>query len=102
MGHKPIWRPLRSDFFRSLAEGERLALSENVGQKYVVVAAEWIERLAERNEVARDEPRSLMDQLVERMLAVCPWFAPIYLASLNCNFGSIERNMLAIAFHGQL
>ena len=39
--------------------------------------AERIQRLRERDEVARNEPRALMDQLVERMLAVGAGFAPV-------------------------
>ena len=41
------------------------------------MASERIQRLGERNEVARDQPRSLMDQLIERVLPVGSWFAPV-------------------------
>ena len=53
-----------------LAEGHGLGLGEHVCQQHVVVPAEGIERPAERDEVARDEPGPLMNQLVEGVLAV--------------------------------
>ena len=37
--------------------------------------AKRVERLVERDEVAWNESRSLMNQLVERVLAICPWLA---------------------------
>ena len=43
-------------------------LRDQVGRQKVVLAAERIERLAEADEVAGDESRALVDQLVERML----------------------------------
>ena len=39
--------------------------------------AERVERLAERDEVARNEPRALVDQLIEGVLAVGARFSPV-------------------------
>src|SRR6266851_2384902 len=50
--------------------GERFALREHVRQQHVVLLAQRVQRLAERDEVARDQPGSLMDQLIKGVLAV--------------------------------
>src|SRR5215471_15098551 len=63
MRNQPVWRALRLYLLGCLAEGKRLGLSENIGKQYVMVPANRIERLAERDEVAGDKPRPLMDQL---------------------------------------
>src|SRR5580700_4687913 len=61
-----------------------------------------IDRMDEGDEVARDEPGALMNQLVERVLAVGAWFAPIDRTGLVRYLLSVKRDMLAVAFHGQL
>ncbi len=68
--------PSARHFVRRLAEGQRLGLREQVRHQQVVLAAERIEALAEADEVAGHEPRALMDQLVERVLAVGAGLAP--------------------------
>ena len=80
--HQPVGRALGLDFLGRLAEGQRLGLGEDVGQQDVVVPAERIERLAEGDEVAGDQPGALMDQLVERVLAVGARLAPVDRAGL--------------------
>ena len=60
-----------------LAERQRLGLRKNVGDQNVVMRAQRIERLAERDEVARNQSRSLVNELIERMLAVGPGLAPV-------------------------
>ena len=102
MGHEPIRRAFRLYFLRRLAECQRLGLGEDVGHEHVMVPAKGVERLAKSDEVARDEPRSLMDQLVEGMLAVGPRLAPIDGAGIIGDFSAIEGHVFAIALHGQL
>ena len=77
VGHEPIRRAFGLDLLGRLAESQRLGLGEDVGQEYVVVPAQGVERLAEGDEVTRNEPGSLMDQLVEGVLAVGPRLAPV-------------------------
>src|SRR5882672_4680504 len=77
MGYEPIRRPFSLYFLRRLAEGQRLGLGEDVRQEHIVVPAKRVERLVERYEVAWNKSRSLMNQLVERVLAVCSWLAPV-------------------------
>ena len=71
-----LGRPLRPHLLRRFAEGERLALGEDVRHQQVVVVAERVVGLHEADEVAGDQPRALVDQLVEGVLAVGPRLAP--------------------------
>ena len=75
--NEPLGCSFRLHFFGRLAERQRLGLREDVGQEHGVVPAQRVERLDKRNEVAGDEPRALMDQLVEGMLAIGARFAPV-------------------------
>ena len=77
MGHEPVWRALGLHLLGRLAEGQRFGLGKDVGQEHIVVAAQRIERLDKRDEVARDQPRPLMNQLIEGVLAVGSRLAPI-------------------------
>src|SRR5882724_11274767 len=64
MRHKPIRRAVSLDLLGRLPEGQGFGLSEHVCQEYVVVPAKRVERPVERYEVAWNESRSLMNQLV--------------------------------------
>ena len=77
VGHEPIRRALGLHLLGRLAEGQRFGLGEDVGQEHVVVPAQGVERLDEGDEVTGNEPGSLMDQLVEGVLAVGPRLAPV-------------------------
>ena len=64
-------------FLGRLAERERLGLGEEVRHQLVVEVADRVVRLRAADEVARDEVRALVDELVERVLAVRAGFAPL-------------------------
>ena len=100
--HEPVRRAFGLDLLGRLAERQRLGLGEDVRQQHVVVPAKRVERLGERDEVAGNEPRSLMDQLVEGVLAVGSRLAPVDGAGLVGDFVAIERDVLAVALHRQL
>ena len=100
--HQPVRRALGLDFLGRLAEGQRLGLGEDVRQEHVVVPAQRVERLDEGDEVTRDEPGALMDQLVEGVLAVGARLAPVDGAGLVVDLAAIERDVFAVALHGQL
>src|SRR5213594_3349887 len=102
MRHEPIRSALGLDLLGRLTEGQRFGLSENVRQEHVVVPAKRVERLVERYEVAWNESRSLMNQLIERVLAICAWLAPIDRAGIVRDFVTVERDVFAVAFHRQL
>src|SRR5439155_20577858 len=95
--YEPIRRALGLDLLGRLPERQRLALGEDVRQEQVVMAAERVERLAKRDEVAGDEPGPLMDQLVEGVLAVGSRLAPVDGASRVGDLGPIERDVFAVA-----
>src|SRR5215470_7105084 len=66
------------------------------------MAAHSVERFGKRDEVARNEPRALMNQLIERMLSVGSWFAPVNRTGVVFYFFPLQRDMLAVALHSQL
>ena len=87
---------------RRLAERQRLGLGEDVRQQHVVMPAQRVEGLGERDEVAGNQPRALMDQLVERVLAVGARLAPVDRAGLVVDLRAVERDVFAVALHRQL
>src|SRR5262245_15472128 len=64
--------------------------------------AERVERLPEGDEVAGNEPGTLMDQLVERVLAVGAGLTPKDRTGLIVNRRPGECHVLAVALHRQL
>src|SRR5271156_3077988 len=64
--------------------------------------AKRIERRRESDEVARNQSRPLMNQLIERVLTVGSRFTPVNWTRLVRHSFSVERNMFAIALHRQL
>ena len=97
-----LGRPLLPDLLGRLAEGERLGLCEDVRHQQVVVVAERIERVHEADEVAGDQARPLVDQLVEGVLAVGPRLAPVDRAGVVVDPGAVEGDVLAVRLHGEL
>jgi len=71
-----IRRALRLDLFACLAERQRFSLREDIRHQDVVMLTQRIQRMAERDEVARNEPGPLVNKLIERVLAVCARFGP--------------------------
>src|SRR5205809_8017511 len=86
----------------SLAERQRFGLSQNIRDQHVMMPAERIGRLREGDKVTRNEPGSLVDQLIERVLSVGPGFAPVDRTSIKGHLLPIETHVFAVAFHGQL
>src|SRR5262249_42143102 len=83
-------------------EGQCLSLREHVGHEHVMVPAEPIERLAKPDEITWDEPGSLVDQLVKRMLTVGSRLPPIDGTGIAIDPLTIESYMFAVTFHRQL
>src|SRR5271165_6653815 len=99
---EPLWCAFSLHLFGGLTKCQRLGLRADIGDQHVMMPAERIERLRKSDEVARDEPGSLMNQLVERVLTVGSRFAPVDGTGLVAHSLPVERDMLAIAFHRQL
>jgi hypothetical protein len=99
---EPIGRAFGFDLLARFSEGERLGLRKYVRQQHIVMPPERIERRSEGDEVAGNEARPLMDQLIERVLAVGSGLAPVDRTSLVVHRRAGERHVLAVALHGQL
>ena len=84
------------------AEGQRLALREQVGHQQVVLRAVPPQRTAEADEVAGHQPRALVQQLVERVLAVGAGLAPVHRAGRVVDRLAPGGDRLAVALHRQL
>ena len=61
-----------------------------------------VQRVAERNEVARDQARALVNQLIERMLPVRARLAPVDGTRLVVHRLALDRHVLSVALHRQL
>src|SRR5271165_7520007 len=66
------------------------------------MAAERVERLIEADEIAGNQLGSLVDKLIERMLAVRAWLAPEDRSRLVLGDSAVESDMLAVRLHGKL
>src|SRR5262249_35926406 len=102
MRHEPVGCPFGLDLIGGLAERQRLRLGEHVGQQHVVMPAQGIEGSSKRDEIAGYESRSLMDQLIERMLAIGPRLTPINRSGVVIHRKTVDCYMLAVALHGEL
>jgi len=76
MRHQPVRRPLARRTCSAVLPNASARSGEDVGSEQVVVIAERVERVQEADEVGRDEPGALMDQLVEAVLAVRAGLTP--------------------------
>src|SRR5262249_3163828 len=99
---EPVRDAFAFDLLRRLAERKRLALRDDIGEEQLVMSTQRIERPAERYEVAWNERSALVDQLIEGMLAVGSRLSPIDRARGVSRRRSVERDVLAVAFHRQL
>src|SRR5215470_14174363 len=62
----------------------------------------FIQGLGKGNEVARNDPGALMDQLVKRVLAVRSWLAPVNRSRIAIDWFPIKCDVLSVALHRQL
>src|SRR5205085_8016286 len=61
---------VRCNFLSCLSKCQRLRLSKEVRHQQVVMYPKWVQGLAEPDEVARNQLGALMNELVERVLAI--------------------------------
>src|ERR1700737_5242936 len=66
------------------------------------MTSEMVEGLAKCDEVARNQLRALVDELVERMLPVGSGFAPEDGSRLIIDRSPVQRHMLAVRLHREL
>src|SRR5579885_1497019 len=67
-----------------------------------MVASQRLESFRETDEIAGNEPCSLMNHLIEGMLAVRARLTPIDRSGLVTDGLAVESHMLSVAFHGEL
>ncbi len=96
-------RALLAHLLGRLAEGERLALGEDVGHQQVVVVAERVVGVGMKPMKSQGiSSRALVDQLVEGVLAVGPRLAPVDGAGVVVDAGAVEGDVLSVGLHRQL
>jgi len=95
-------RPFGSNLLGGLSKGQRFGLSEQIRHKQIMLGSQGVQRVAKADEIAGDEARALVQQLVERMLTVGALLAPYDGRGGFCHGQTLESHMLAIAFHGEL
>src|SRR5207244_2882806 len=88
--HEPLLRTLRAHLLGCLAERERFRLREDIRHQQVVMVADRIEGMAEPDEVGRNELRALVDELVERVLAVRSGLSPKNRAGLVVDVRALQ------------
>src|SRR5690348_12247264 len=66
------------------------------------MAPHRIERVYEGNEVTGNEPGTLVNELIERVLTVGSRLAPVDGTGRMRDAGSINHDVLPVALHGQL
>src|SRR6516165_3843644 len=67
-----------------------------------MLLAQRVQRLAKGNKIARDQPASLVDQLIERMLAVGAGLTPINGAGVIYDAVAVDGDVFAVTLHRQL
>src|SRR6516225_4400208 len=96
MRYKPVGRTLRLHLLSRFAERQGLGLCTHVRNQQVVVPADDVEWFAKCDEVTRNEPCALVDQLVKRMLSVRAWLAPVNWTRIAIDGSAIQLDVLAV------
>ncbi len=100
MRDQPVGSTFGFDLLGSFTECQRFGLRADIGEKHVVMATERIEGFAKGDEVAGDQARALVDELIERVLAIGAGLAPIDRTGFIVDGGAIESDVFAVALHG--
>ena len=100
--NEPVWRPFCFYLGGCLPKSQSFRLGKDIGHQEIVVIAERIQRFGKPNEVAGDQARSLMNELIERVLAVRARFAPEDRSCVVRDALSVKGDVLPVALHGEL
>ena len=82
-----------------LALHQGLCLRKEVRKQYAVVVPDRVVAYRRREKITGDELCALVDELIEGMLAVCPWLSPDNRACLPADFTAVSVNVFAVALH---
>ena len=99
-GTRPVGVPSALTSSGRLSQSQRLGLGKHVGDAVSRDGGPGASARCKSDKVARNELGSLMYQLVEGMLPVGARLAPEDRAGVVVDRRSIERDALAVAFHG--
>ena len=102
LGVEALGCEFRSNVSLGPALHEGLGLGEKIGHELGVVVAQRVLRFTEADEVARDEFGSLMDELIEGMLAIGADLTPEHRACMKVDVLAIAIDKLTITFHVSL
>ena len=100
--HQLLGRAICAHLFGRSAEGQHSRLSERIGGEHVLHVEYWLQGLREEDEVAGHDLCSLMEQLVERVLAIRPGLAPVNRPRVVVHRRAIDPHRFAVALHGEL
>ena len=81
---------------------QRLGLRKAVGDQFIVVTLQWMLTAQGQNEVGRNQPGTLVDQLEEAVLRVGAGLAPDHSAGGIVDRDAITGDPFAVALHVQL
>ena len=97
---------LCTNLFLGLTESESLRLREEVSQEQFVnvllAVLGRVDRVSECQEVRGNQAGTLVDQLVESVLAVGAGLAPEHFTGCVVDEGAVRTNGLTVGLHGQL
>ena len=96
---KVLGHTLTTAIIRRLAEGQGLRLGEEICHQLVVQVSNRIVRLAAPDEVARNKVRTLMNQLIETVLAVRSRLTPFNRTCDVLNGLAVLAHALAVRLH---
>ena len=96
------WHPGLSDLLGRSPEGQRLGLGDEVGHQLVVAVAVLAQGGEHADQVERDEPGPLVEQLVEGVLAVRAGLAPHDRSGVDRHRSAVSGHALAVRLHLEL
>src|SRR6185437_14911170 len=99
MWHLESRNAVSLDLLCRFAESQSLGLRKEVGHQEIMVPPQRVQGLIETDEIAQDELCSLVDKLVEGVLAVGTRLTPDDRAGLVIDRVAFQVNVFAVALH---
>ena len=105
-GDHPLGRALRTDLVCRLAKRQGLGLRQEVAEEQLVhvlfAILGGVGCVCKGDEVGGNQPCALVDELVERVLAIGAGLAPEDLAGIGGHRGAVPADALAVRLHREL
>ena len=93
---------VRRHFLGCFSKRQGLRLGEEVGHQEIAVTSKGVQRLAEADEVAGDQLGSLVNELVEGVLAIGSRLSPDYGPGLIVHLPAFQVDVFSVALHIEL